>query len=150
MAEPPWSRARLAGQGRGWLRPLPYNLPRQGPVMPLEPLCQWNFSLGHLLPELLAFPPFLPAPAIQSFPLIVLSDLLWTEPLHPHLQAPCDHRTSGFQLPVLSTLGGHQPQLMPCSNNGVPSPSLWVSRGREGVPLILALSFLPRCQDPAQ
>ena len=63
MAEPPWSRARLAGQGRGWLRPLPYNLPRQGPVMPLEPLCQWNFSLGHLLPELRAFPAHSPPPS---------------------------------------------------------------------------------------
>ena len=71
-----WSRARLAGEGRGWLRPLPYKLPRQGPVVPLEPLCQWNFSLGHFLPELLAFPPFLPGPAIRFFPLIVLSDLL--------------------------------------------------------------------------
>lgn len=67
MAEPPWSRARLACQGRGWLRPLPYNLPRQGPVVPLEPLCQWNFSLGHFLPELLAFPPLSSSPCHSVF-----------------------------------------------------------------------------------
>lgn len=141
MAEPPWSRARLACQGRGWLRPLPYNLPRQGPA-----------TGASLSVELLPRPlppraPGLPSPFFQPLPfgffLIVLSDLLCTEPLHPHLQAPCGHRTSGFQLPVLSALGGPQPQLVPCSNNGVPSPSLWVSRGLEGVPLILAPSFLP-------
>lgn len=67
MAEPPWSRARLACQGRGWLRPLPYNLLRQGPVVPLEPVCQWNFSLGHFLPELLAFPPLSSSPCHSVF-----------------------------------------------------------------------------------
>jgi len=75
VAEPPGAEPGWLVRGGAGSGPSPISCPDKDQSCHCS-LSQWNFSLGHFLPELLAFPPFLPGPAIRFFPLIVLSDLL--------------------------------------------------------------------------
>ena len=59
------SQAGLSGGGAG-SGPSPITCPDKDQLW-LEPLCQWNFSLGYFLPQLLAFPPLSSSPCHSFF-----------------------------------------------------------------------------------